>query len=127
MEFVTNKTLTLEYMYNLKFFHSYEFKQMFWYLGLYEENLVQVDPNDRKSPWRCLLCIKDFASKSNTMRHIETLHTATPTLQCNICQRMLKNKNSLSNHMIIIHGQNKGVRTQFRMENWYSTVNSMYL
>ncbi|XP_023339232.1 protein tramtrack, beta isoform isoform X11 [Eurytemora carolleeae] len=82
--------------------------------GLYEENLVQVDPNDRKSPWRCLLCIKDFASKSNAMRHIETLHTATPTLQCNVCQRMLKNKNSLSNHMIIIHGQNKGVRTQFR-------------
>jgi len=83
--------------------------------GLIEESLepLLTDPNDQRrssAPWRCRLCLKDFMSKGNARRHVETMHCETPSLACTICHKVLKNKNSHSNHMIIIHGLNRGSR-----------------
>jgi hypothetical protein len=80
--------------------------------GLIEQSLEPMwDPNDqRRSPWRCRLCLKDFTSKGNARRHVETMHCDAPSLACHICHKVLKNKNSHSNHMIIIHGLNRGSR-----------------
>jgi 5-methylcytosine-specific restriction endonuclease McrA len=76
--------------------------------GLIEENLEPTD--QRRSPWRCRLCLKEFTSKGNARRHVETMHCETPSLTCALCHKVLKNKNSHSNHMIIIHGLNRGSR-----------------
>jgi len=77
-----------------------------------ETSIVRLDPADRRSPWRCLLCTKDFASRRNAYRHVETMHTLTPTLQCEVCHKTLKNKNSHTNHMILMHGRHRGPARQ---------------
>jgi len=80
--------------------------------GDISEIIVQVDPYNKKSPWNCLLCGKEFQCKGNGRRHVETMHYETPSLTCTICGNILKNKNSYQNHMTIVHGHNKGVRKQ---------------
>lgn len=71
---------------------------------------MAVDPHDKKSAWRCLLCGKDFQNRGNGRRHVETMHFETPSFECGICGNVLKNKNSFQNHMTIIHGHKKGAR-----------------
>ena len=79
-------------------------------LGDIEEFLIQADPNDKKSAWRCLICGKDYQNKPNCRRHIETQHFDAPSVKCDICGKTLKNQNSYQNHMVIVHGHNKGAR-----------------
>jgi len=78
--------------------------------GDVEEYLIQVDPSDKKSAWRCLMCGKDYQNKPNCRRHIETQHFDAPSVKCDICGKTLKNQNSYQNHMVIVHGHNKGAR-----------------
>ena len=75
-----------------------------------EDNLAQVDPNDKKSPWKCNVCGKEFLSKFNCKRHIETTHYQTIALGCEVCGKVFKNKNSYQTHLVLIHGHNKGLR-----------------
>ena len=79
-------------------------------IGEVEEYLVQVDPSDKKSAWKCLLCGKDYQNRPNCRRHIETQHFDAPSVKCDVCGKCLKNKNSYQNHMVIVHGHNKGAR-----------------
>ena len=57
--------------------------------------------------WRCLCCGKEFGTRSSCRRHVETLHYATPSQDCQLCGKILKNKNSHQNHMIMVHGHKK--------------------
>jgi len=75
-----------------------------------DEHLIQVNPADKKSSVSCTICGKEFTSRGNARRHVETIHFETPSLECPQCGKMLKNKNSFSNHMTLIHGHNKGIR-----------------
>ena len=56
------------------------------------------------------MCGKDFQNRPNCRRHIETQHFETPSVKCDVCGKTLKNQNSYQNHMVIVHGHNKGAR-----------------
>ena len=75
--------------------------------GEIDEKCEQVLTQDGGRAWRCLCCGKEFGAKSSCTRHIETLHYATPSLNCELCGKVLKNKNSHQNHMIMVHGHKK--------------------
>jgi len=75
--------------------------------GEIDEKCEPVMTQDGGRAWRCLCCGKEFGAKSSCTRHIETLHYATPSLNCELCGKVLKNKNSHQNHMIMVHGHKK--------------------
>jgi len=89
--------------------------------GAYDTSMVGMDGNkgeiDEKCEpvmtleggrgWRCLCCGKEFGTRSSCRRHVETLHYATPSQGCQLCGKILKNKNSHQNHMIMVHGHKK--------------------
>ena len=75
--------------------------------GSINELLVPITTEEGKAAWKCLLCCKDFLTKGNGGRHIETMHYDAPSLECELCGKVLKNKNSYQNHMYIVHGQKK--------------------
>jgi len=89
--------------------------------GAYDTSMVGMDGNkgeiDEKCEpvmtleggrgWRCLCCGKEFGTRSSCRRHVETLHYATPSQDCQLCGKILKNKNSHQNHMIMVHGHKK--------------------
>jgi len=56
-----------------------------------------------KSSWRCLDCGKDYKSKGDASRHVEAHHVNHPGLACNICLKILKNRESLRSHMTHVH------------------------
>jgi len=57
---------------------------------------------DGRSVWRCLDCGKDF-KKGDASRHIEAYHVDYPGLTCDICFKVLKNRESLRSHMKHVH------------------------
>ena len=69
--------------------------------------LVEAVSEDGKIAWRCLLCGKDFPIKSNGKRHVQTMHFEAPTYECEVCGKVLKNKNSYQNHISVTHGIKK--------------------
>jgi len=75
--------------------------------GSVNELLQQITTEEGRSAWKCLICGKDFLTKGNVGRHIETMHYEAPTLECEVCGKVLKNKNSYQNHMYIVHGHKK--------------------
>ena len=80
---------------------------MYIIAGSINELLLQTSGQDGKISWMCIICKKYFLTKGNGARHIETIHCETPSLECEICGKVLKNKNSYQNHMFIIHGCKK--------------------
>ena len=79
-----------------------------------EEMLVETVDAQGCAVWRCLACGKDFPSRGNGKRHVETLHLEAPNFTCNLCDRVLKNKNSYQNHLNLMHGIKK--RSRFNQQ-----------
>ena len=52
-----------------------------------------------KSVWRCLDCGKEYKLKGDTSRHVEAHHIEHPGLECNLCGRILKTRESLRGHV----------------------------
>ena len=53
----------------------------------------------------CCVCGRDFLQKSDAKRHILSVHsTVKQQVQCDYCQLILKNKNSLNAHLRAQHG-----------------------
>lgn len=75
-----------------------------------EDMLVEAVDAQGCSVWRCLACGKDFPSRGNGKRHVETLHLEAPQFTCHLCDRVLKNKNSYQNHLNLMHGIKKRSR-----------------
>ena len=75
-----------------------------------EEMLVEAVDAQGCSVWRCLACGKDFPSRGNGKRHVETLHLEAPQFTCHLCDKVLKNKNSYQNHLNLMHGIKKRSR-----------------
>ena len=69
--------------------------------------LVEAVSGDGKTAWRCLACGKDFPIKSNGKRHVQTMHFEAPNYECEVCGKVLKNKNSYQNHISMTHGIKK--------------------
>ena len=75
--------------------------------GEIDEKCEPVITLDGGRGWRCVCCGKEFGTRSSCRRHVETLHYATPSQNCELCGKILKNKNSHQNHMIMVHGHKK--------------------
>ncbi|XP_023339223.1 protein tramtrack, beta isoform isoform X2 [Eurytemora carolleeae] len=43
------------------------------------ENLVQVDLEDKRSPWKCLICLREFSTKWSGCRHLHKMHSGPET------------------------------------------------
>jgi len=56
-----------------------------------------------RSVWRCLDCGKDYKLKGDASRHVEAYHVDHPGLSCNVCFKILKNRESLRSHMTHVH------------------------
>jgi len=57
------------------------------------------EEGSNKSVWRCLDCGKEYKLKGDTSRHVEAHHIDHPGLECNLCGRILKTRESLRGHM----------------------------
>jgi len=66
--------------------------------------LAKVTTEEGRVVWRCELCRKEFPYKSGGKRHIETMHCENTEYECEVCGRILKNKNTYQNHISITHG-----------------------
>ena len=56
-----------------------------------------------RSVWRCLDCGKDFKLKGDMSRHVEAFHITHPGLQCDLCEKVLKTRESMRSHMNNVH------------------------
>jgi len=52
-----------------------------------------------RSVWRCLDCGKEYKQKGDTSRHVEAHHIDHPGLECSLCGKILKTRESLRGHM----------------------------
>ena len=75
--------------------------------GEIDEKCEPVITLDGGRGWRCVCCGKEFGTRSSCRRHVETLHYVPPRQDCELCGKILKNKNSHQNHMIMVHGHKK--------------------
>ena len=66
--------------------------------------LAKVTSEEGRVVWRCQLCSKEFPYKSGGKRHVETMHCENTEYECEVCGRVLKNKNTYQNHISITHG-----------------------
>ena len=57
------------------------------------------EEGSNKSVWRCLDCGKEYKLKGDTSRHVEAHHIDHPGLECNLCGRILKTRESLRGHV----------------------------
>ena len=51
-----------------------------------------------KSVWRCLVCGKEYKLKGDTSRHVEAHHIDHPGLECSLCGKLFKTRESLRVH-----------------------------
>jgi len=51
-----------------------------------------------RSVWRCLECGKEYKLKGDTSRHVEAHHIDHPGLECSLCGKLFKTRESLRVH-----------------------------
>ena len=56
-----------------------------------------------RTHWQCLDCGKDFKLKGDASRHVEAYHIDHPGISCQICFKILKNREALRSHMRHVH------------------------
>ena len=73
-------------------------------------NIEYVHSNCFKDPhnnaWYCCLCGQMCSNKLDVSRHIESKHVILPVINCNICGKPSKTRNSLRMHMKTYHSNN---------------------
>jgi len=71
------------------------------------EMLAETMDAEGRQSWKCLCCGKEFNSKGNGKRHVQQIHLEAPHYSCEVCGKILKNKNVYYNHINLIHGIKK--------------------
>ena len=72
-----------------------------------QEMILEIEDDSGKVVWRCVACGKNFPSKGNIRRHVEQIHFEAPAYECELCGKVLKNKNVYQNHLNLTHGIKK--------------------
>ena len=52
----------------------------------------------------CLKCLMTFGHMSSAKRHYRNRHMMSSTVACKFCKRVLKNVDSLNEHVRYVHG-----------------------
>lgn len=76
-------------------------------LGLQEDNddeELGIGPTADGSKMQCLKCLMIFSHMSSAKRHYRNIHMHTETATCRFCKRVLKNVDSLNEHIRTYHG-----------------------
>jgi len=74
-----------------------------------EEGIVPLTEEgaENSGKMQCLKCFMTFSHLSSAKRHYRNRHLNSETVTCKFCKRILKNKDSLSEHVRTIHGISK--------------------
>jgi len=72
-------------------------------LMIAEKMIKTFEEATNKSVWKCLECGKEYKLKGDTSRHVEAYHIDHPGLECKVCGRMYKTRESLRGHMNQAH------------------------
>jgi len=72
-------------------------------LMIAEKMLKTYEDGTNKSVWKCLDCGKEYKLKGDTSRHVEAYHIDHPGLECKVCGRIYKTRESLRGHMNQAH------------------------
>ena len=71
--------------------------------ALIAPHMTRVVDVSGRSVWRCLDCGKEFKLKGDMSRHVEAFHITHPGLQCEVCEKVLKTRESMRSHMNNVH------------------------
>lgn len=64
--------------------------------------MILAIPNSRRV--MCVKCNKDFCNIYKARRHLKYVHaTVNMSVSCHLCESVLKNKNTLQDHMREMH------------------------
>jgi len=72
-------------------------------LMIAEKMVKTFEQGTNKSVWKCLDCGKEHKLKGDTSRHVEAYHIDHPGLECKMCGRIYKTRESLRGHMNQAH------------------------
>jgi len=68
--------------------------------SLIEEHMTKVKDHSQGKPmWTCNDCGKFSRLKNDISKHVESFHITHPGLVCNLCERVLKTRDTLKLHM----------------------------
>ena len=62
--------------------------------------------NERKIPYRCSMCAKEFTKKGSLKIHIVTIHEGKKPNECSICGKYVE-KICLNRHLALVHEETK--------------------
>jgi len=68
------------------------------FFELNQEILSQISFDNDAGGWRCQIC-GIIRKKSHLMEHVEAKHMNHPGFQCQLCNRIIKGRNSLRKHL----------------------------
>ena len=69
-----------------------------------EEGIVPLEGAENSGKMQCLKCFMTFSHVSSAKRHYRNRHLNSETATCKFCKRVLKNIDSLNEHVRTIHG-----------------------
>jgi uncharacterized C2H2 Zn-finger protein len=81
--------------------------------GLIAPHMMRVHDDVGRAVWRCLDCLKEFKLKGDMTRHVEAFHIEHPGLSCELCEKVLKTRESMRSHMNNVHKSAAGVKYTF--------------
>ena len=68
--------------------------------------------NGCKTNYSCKVCPYKSQTKKDILRHVKDVHSDSDRVQCSVCMKSFKNKNSLRSHCGIAHKSEKKAATK---------------
>jgi len=81
--------------------------------SLIEEHMTKVKDHSQGKPmWSCNDCGKFSRLKNDISRHVESVHITHPGLVCDLCEKVLKTRDTLKRHLKVAHEKQTQGRTE---------------